>query len=219
MDLRLLTVDDIVHPPVVVPPTKKVDEMFDFFRNHQCRAAVVLNEFGGVEGFVSITDVLHFIFGSIAGRVEGQDLHRDRDQDEYEVPGNMKLVDFNNLTNFGLEDPRMTTIAGIAFRHLDRLPKVGDVVALGDLEMTILEMDAHRIAKMRVRRVAGQPEYDEPPAEHHESSAPEPADGDHRGAGPEAADVSHGRTDRDAERVETPSSAEHQPTPERDRVT
>jgi CBS domain containing-hemolysin-like protein len=153
MDLRLLNVDDIVHPPVVVPPTKKVDEMFEFFQTNQCRAAVVLNEFGGVDGFVTITDVLNFIFSQISGRVEGQEFHRDQDQDEYEVPGSMKLVDFNNLTNFGLEDPRMTTIAGVAFRHLDHLPRVGDVVALEDLEMRVLEMDAHRIARLQVRRV------------------------------------------------------------------
>lgn len=154
MDLRLLSVSDIVHPPVVVPPTKKVDEMFDFFQQRKCRAAVVLNEFGGVDGMITITDVLNFIFGQIAGQAPGEELHRDRDQDEYEVPGEMKLADFNNLTHFGLDDPRMTTIAGVTFRQLDCLPKVGDVIAIDDLEITVLEMDSHRIALVRVRRVA-----------------------------------------------------------------
>jgi CBS domain containing-hemolysin-like protein len=161
MDQRLLTVDDVVHPPVVAPPTKKVDEMFDFFQVHNCRAAVVLNEFGGVEGIVTITDVMNFIFGQVSGEVAGQELHRDRDQDEYEVPGEMKLVDLNNLTHFGLEDPRMTTIAGVAFRHLDRLPVVGDIVTVEDLEITVLDMDAHRIAKVRVRRIAEAPPPEE----------------------------------------------------------
>jgi CBS domain containing-hemolysin-like protein len=162
MDLRLLNVDDVVHPAVVVPPTKKVDEMFEFFQKRQCRAAVVLNEFGGVEGFVTITDVLNFIFGQIAGRVKGEELHRDQDLDDYEVPGDMKLVDFNNLTNFGLEDPRMTTIAGVAFRHLDGLPKVGDLIVIDDLELTVLEMESHRIARLRVRRVTRPAEVEGP---------------------------------------------------------
>lgn len=161
MDLRLLNVDDLVHPPVVVPPTKKVDEMFEFFQKRQCRAAVVLNEFGGVEGFVTIKDVLNFVFGGIAGRANYQELYRHHDQDDYEVPGDMKLVDFNNLTNFGLEDPRMTTIAGVAFRHLDGLPKVGDVVVHDDLELTVLGMDAHRISRLRVRRIAHTDEVEE----------------------------------------------------------
>jgi hypothetical protein len=47
----------------------------------------------------------------------------------------------------------MTTIAGVAFRQLDGLPKVGDIVVLDDLELSVLEMDLHRIARLRVRRV------------------------------------------------------------------
>jgi len=62
----------------------------------------------------------------------------------------MKLNDFNNLTNFGIEDPRMTTIGGVAFRHLDRLPKPGDKVTVEGIMITILEMDEHRIVKVRV---------------------------------------------------------------------
>ena len=57
----------------------------------------------------------------------------------------MKLTDFNDLTNFGIEDPRMTTIGGVVFRYLDRLPKVGDQVAMDGLIATVLEMDGHRI--------------------------------------------------------------------------
>ena len=67
VDLSTLTPRDLMHPPVVVPPTKKVDEMFDFFQNNRARAAVVLNEFGGVDGFITMKDVLTFIFGEIAG--------------------------------------------------------------------------------------------------------------------------------------------------------
>ena len=141
-----------MHPPVVVPLTKKVDEMFDFFTANNARAAAVLNEFGGVEGFVTMKDVLTFIFGQISGDVEGQELYHERDEDSYEVDGDMKLTDFNNLSNFGIEDPRMTTIGGVAFRHLDRLPRVGDSISIEDISITVLEMDEHRIARVRVSR-------------------------------------------------------------------
>lgn len=150
VDLSTLEPGEIMHPPVVVPLTKKVDEMFDFFQANNARAAVVLNEFGGVEGLVSMKDVLTFIFGQISGDVQGQELYQERDENSYEVKGDMKLTDFNNLTNFGIEDPRMTTIGGVAFRHLDRLPKVGDSVNLEGIIITVLEMDEHRIASVRV---------------------------------------------------------------------
>ena len=160
MDLRLLSMDDVVHPPVVVPLTKKVDEMFDYFQNHNCRAAVVLNEFGGVAGFVTITDVLNAIFGQISGPLAGEELHSETDQEIYEVPGDMKLSDFESLTNFGIEDQRMTTIGGVAFRHIDRLPRVGDTVLIDDLRVTVLDMDAHRIARVRIERVVGVDDED-----------------------------------------------------------
>ena len=151
-DLSSLKPEDILHPPVVVPLTKKVDEMFDFFQANNARAAVVLNEFGGVEGLVTMRGVLNFIFGQVSGEVTGQELYQERDENDYEVPGDMKLNDFNNLTNFGIEDPRMTTIGGVAFRHLDRLPRPGDKVTVEGIMITVLEMDEHRITKVRVSR-------------------------------------------------------------------
>ena len=147
-----------MHPPVVVPLTKKVDEMFDFFQENNARAAAVLNEFGGVEGFITMKDVLTFIFGQISGEVSGSEHYQERDENLYEVPGDMKLTDFNNLTNFGIEDPRMTTIGGVAFRHLDRLPRVGDNVQVEGLTITIVDMEAHRIARVRVGRGAAAQE-------------------------------------------------------------
>jgi len=145
--------EDIMHPPVVVPLTKKVDEMFDFFQVNEVRAAVCLNEFGGVEGFITMRGVLNFIFGDISGGSKATaGYYEEKDYNIYEVPGDMKLNDFNNLTNFGIEDPRMTTIAGVAFRLLDRLPRKGDKVESGDIIIQILEMDVHRISRVRVAK-------------------------------------------------------------------
>ncbi|TNF91645.1 MAG: DUF21 domain-containing protein [Gammaproteobacteria bacterium] len=151
-DLDHLSAEEIIRPPVVVPLTKKVDEMFDFFQARNARAAAVLNEFGGVEGFVTMRDILNFIFEETTGSMKGQELYQERDENVYEVPGQMKLTDFNNLTNFGIEDPRMTTIGGVAFRHLDRLPKEGDTINIEGFRITILDMDVHRIARVRVTR-------------------------------------------------------------------
>lgn len=143
---------DLISPPIVVPPTKKVDEMFDYFRINNARAAVVLSEFGGVEGIITLRDVLTFIFGHLSGELHGQELYAIRDEDAYEVQGDMKLVDFNNLTNFAIHDPRMTTIGGVAFRHLDRLPQVGDEVVVEGYVLTVLEVAEQRIIRLRVAR-------------------------------------------------------------------
>ncbi len=152
-DQEALSPEDIMHSPVVVPLTKKVDEMFDFFQDHQVRAAACLNEFGGVEGFITMRGVINFIFGDVSGGMRATaDFYAEKDNNIYEVPGDMKLNDFNNLANFGIEDPRMTTIGGVAFRLLDRLPREGDKVRMDDILIQVLEMDVHRIARVRVAR-------------------------------------------------------------------
>ncbi|MCP5365943.1 MAG: DUF21 domain-containing protein [Hyphomicrobiales bacterium] len=151
-DLSAIKLKQILHPPVVVPPTKTVDEMFDFFQSHNARAAAVLNEFGGIDGFITMRDVINFIFGEISEGVHGQELYQERDGNVFEVDGAMKLTAFDDLTNFGIEDPRMTTIGGVVFRHLDRLPKVGDRVEFDGFVATVLAMDGHRVARLRVTR-------------------------------------------------------------------
>jgi CBS domain containing-hemolysin-like protein len=191
-DLAALKPSDILLPPVVVPLTKKVDEMFDFFKTTNARAALVLNEFGGVEGLVTMRDVLTFIFGHLSGEIEGQALYEERDENVYEVPGEMKLVDFNNLTNFGIEDPRMTTIGGVLFRHLDRLPQAGDEVKVEDFWMTVLEAKEQRITRVRVAR--GGPWRE---GETIREAGSEEDDGAQE-AGPPGRDTQDGGTDRQA---------------------
>ncbi|MGI9513946.1 MAG: hemolysin family protein [Anderseniella sp.] len=151
-DLKTIHPEDIMHAPVVVPPTKNVDEMFDFFQANNARAAIVLNEFGGVEGLITMRDIIKFIFGEISENISSQAYYQERDENVYEVPGDMKLTDFNDLTNFGIEDPRMTTIGGVVFRHLDRLPSADDTVVVDGYAATVLAMEGHRVASVRIAK-------------------------------------------------------------------
>ena len=105
---------------------------------------------------LTLRDVLTYLFGHISGEVPGREHYQERDDNVYVVPGDMKLTDFDDLTNFGIWDPRMTTIAGFAFRHLDRMPRVGDKVTTEGFEITVLELDGQRIAKVRVARGTGE---------------------------------------------------------------
>ena len=207
VDQNALSLQQIMHPPVVVPLTKKVDEMFDFFQANNARAAAVLNEFGGVEGFLTMKDVLTFIFGQISDDISGSDLYRERDENTYEIPGDMKLNDFNNLTNFGIEDPRMTTIGGVAFRHLDHLPVEGDQVRVEGITITVLEMEVHRIAKVRVSKSGV--DYKVADIENREDSKIENTVVGRSGQNPTDPPASEQRvTEPDAEAVFSPAETE-----------
>jgi CBS domain containing-hemolysin-like protein len=151
-DFNTLKIDDILHPPVIVPPTKKVDEMFDFFLDHKVQAAAILNEFGGIDGLVTMKSVLSFVFGKITPETAPQLVYVELAENIYEVAGDMKLTSFNDLTNFGVSDPRMTTIGGAMLRALDRLPQVGDEITIEGVVLTVLEMKGHRIARLRAAK-------------------------------------------------------------------
>ncbi len=145
-----LTIEELIRPPAVVPLTKKVDEMFEYFQKSHTRAAAVLNEFGGVAGFITLRDVLRFIFGELAIKKEEEILLQEVSPQIYELPGDVKLTELKRLTAIDLKDQRMTTVAGVAFRHIDRLPMVGDIVHFDNIVITVLEMDSHRISRVRL---------------------------------------------------------------------
>jgi len=164
-DLSKQTLDSIIKPAHFVPPTKKVDEMFDYFQMHNTRVAIILGEYGEVLGLVTMKDVVKFIFGEISGRMEGQEYYSVHDENSYTVPGEMRLTDFYNLTNFDIEDPVMTTIGGVAFRLFDRLPKVGERVTDEGYEFMTQEVKGLRISKIQVRKITA--------SEHTKSDEPE----------------------------------------------
>jgi len=230
VDLESLTPSDVMHPPVVVPPTKNVDEMFDFFTANNSRAAIVLNEFGGVDGMITMRDIIKFIFGEISEGVSSQAYYLEEDENTYKVPGDMKLTDFNDLTNFGIEDPRMTTIGGVVFRYLDRLPKVGDSVYIEGYQASVLEMDRHRVARVCVAKHAvTQDDEAEAPSETDETvtsaevvvhpsaikNESEKAEADDRGQGDESEPADEkapkGKTTKDKATKEKATKAKTEP--------
>lgn len=174
VDFSTLPLASLLHPVTMVPPTKKVDEMFEFFLEHNSQAAIVLNEFGGVDGLVTLKSLVTFIFGHAGGEEPLRELFTETAPDVFRIDGGMKLNDFNAITNFGITDQRMTTISGVVLRHLDRPPEVGDVVVVEGVRLQVLAVDGHRIASLLVM-----------PAGQHPAAE----------AAPESADSERGRQD------------------------
>ncbi|HCO58831.1 MAG TPA: hypothetical protein DIT58_01460 [Porticoccaceae bacterium] len=144
----------MLRPIVVVPPTKRLDEMLEYFIQHQELAAMVLSEFGGVEGMITIRNLVEFVFDPLTKIFSGAEDFAGSEPGYYEVPGEMKLAAFNDLTNYGITDQRMTTIGGGGFRHLDRLPQEGDKLTVNGVDIWVEAMHEHRIVSLRVARAA-----------------------------------------------------------------
>jgi Mg2+/Co2+ transporter CorB len=158
VDLSTVTLEELLRPAVMVPSTKKIDEMFDYFQNNEAQTACVLNEFGGIDGVISLDDVLNFVFSRPASEAFELGATIDHDSASFEVAGDMKLIDFNKLTNLAVDDARMTTVAGFVLRNLDRLPQVGDTVTLEGLSLVVSEMDDNRISRIAAVPASESPE-------------------------------------------------------------
>ena len=151
-DVESLKIEDLIQPPVIVPVTKKVDEMFDYFLQHKAQAAAVLNEFGGIDGLITLKRVLSFVFGEITPESSKTTAYKQIAENVYEVSGEMKLTALESLTNFGLSDSRMTTVGGIVLRAIDRIPKINDEIVIEGVVLKVIEMQGMRISKLLVSK-------------------------------------------------------------------
>ncbi len=195
-DLSAVTLDMILKPAHFVPPTKKVDEMFDYFQQHNTRIAIILGEYGEVFGIVTMKDVLTFIFGEISGKMEGQEYYKEDDENSYTVPGEMRLSDFYNLTNFDIEDPVMATIGGVAFRLFDRLPEPGDHLTHDGYRFVVKQRSGLRISQLQVHKVTSSEQTEGenaapagPPAGNNEEGRDQADEGQHAGEGQARSDA------------------------------
>jgi len=145
---------EILHPPICVAPTRQVDEMLDFLEEHNARAALVVSEFGSVDGIVTLSDVTNFLFAGVFEDASPSAAEIVPVEDGFEIEGGTTLATIRKITGLNIQDPFMTTIAGVALRQFDQLPAVGDHVDFDDFTLTVLEMDGLRIGRVLLERAA-----------------------------------------------------------------
>jgi len=149
-------VQDIARPAFFVPGTREVEDVLADMKRQKVHLAIVLDEFGGTAGLVTMEDLLEEIVGPI---------YDEYDQAPTAAPGTVtssagsgvpilaggtEISDVNRLLKLHLDDADYTTIGGLLFGQLGRLPKVGDRVNLQGATFEILEMDGRRVGRVRV---------------------------------------------------------------------
>jgi CBS domain containing-hemolysin-like protein len=141
-----------LHPAIAVPPTKEVDEMLDFFAEHDARAALVVNEFGSVDGLVTLDDVTHFLFDGVYNEpvIDVEEIRKV--EGGYEIEASTPLSEIRHITGMDIPETMMTTIAGTALRNFGVVPKVGDHIDIEGFTLEVTEMDNLRISRVRLLR-------------------------------------------------------------------
>ena len=148
---------DLLRKPVFVPETKPVNDLLQMLQKMRTHIAVVLDEYGGVSGIVTIEDVLEEIVGEIVDEYDEEvaDEVRKIDDDTCEAPGRTHIDEINELLNIELpEDGDFDTIGGFVFSELGRVPLVGESLVWQErVEIQVLEASKRRIEKVRIGRV------------------------------------------------------------------
>jgi CBS domain containing-hemolysin-like protein len=150
---------ELVRKPLFVPETKAVDDLLQMFQQLRTHIAIVLDEYGGVSGLVTIEDVLEEIVGEIDDEydAETEDEIRRIDQDTLEALGRTHIDEINEEMNLELpEDGDYDTIGGLVFSELGRIPQTGEELVWQDkVRIVVLEATRRRIDRVRVERLAG----------------------------------------------------------------
>ena len=142
----------IIRPAIFVPESKKVEPLLKEFRSNRYHMAIVVDEYGGVSGVITIEDILEQIVGEIEDETD------DEIEEEIKhLAGNVYLVkaltelsDFNEYFNCEFNESDADTIGGIVLRQFNHMPKKGELFSLGNFEFKVLVADNRRMQMLQV---------------------------------------------------------------------
>jgi magnesium and cobalt transporter len=153
-------VRDMLRPAVFIPEAKRLNVLLKEFRSNRNHIAIVVDEYGGVAGMVTIEDVLEQIVGDIEDEYD-----YDEDEDNiiqnadghYRVKALTEIVDFNEVVGTDFSDEEFSTIGGLVVNKFGHLPKRGDSIVIDNLTVTVLRADSRRLHSIQVEVIPDEP--------------------------------------------------------------
>jgi len=146
----------LVREAMYVPDTRAAERVLDDLRRTRAHMAVVLDEFGGTSGIVTMEDLIEEVIGDIADEYDVAARDALMQNGMLELAGSMSLIDVRSDHSIRIPDGSWSTLGGYVFSQLGRLPKVGDRVAFPGGELEVVAMDGKRVAAVRVHRAAAE---------------------------------------------------------------
>lgn len=151
-DAEEVRIADLIRKAMVVPESKKIASLLHEFRQNRYHMAVVIDEYGGISGLVTIEDILEQIVGDIEDEYDAEDDNpeniRSISKNVYSVQGLTPLDEFNEYFKTSFEEA--DTIAGIIMHAFGHMPSRGESIEINGLDFKVLTTDARRIVNVRV---------------------------------------------------------------------
>ena len=143
---------NLIRPALFVPETKILDELLTQFQQEQVHIAIVMDEYGGVSGIVTIEHLLEEIVGEIEDEFDFGDPNIEKiDSNNYIIDGKTSLEQVNELLSIDIEGDGFDTIGGLVYQRLGKIPSVGDDISIGNLNVEVTETVGRRVKKLVVK--------------------------------------------------------------------
>jgi CBS domain containing-hemolysin-like protein len=152
---REVSLSDHLRQAYFVPEAKKVAELLTELQAKRIHMAIVVDEYGGVAGIVTLEDIVEEIVGEIRDEYDQAEelLYQAVNDDEYLFQGRIDLDDFNDIMGTELPNGEADTLSGLIYSRIGRVPTAGDNVQIQDLQLTVEQVSGQRIRKVRALRL------------------------------------------------------------------
>ncbi|MBI4232841.1 MAG: HlyC/CorC family transporter [Chloroflexi bacterium] len=156
--LQAIRLPDLLRPPFFIPETMRLNALLREFQQRRVHLAIVVDEYGGTAGLVTMEDLLEEIVGEIVDEFdESQPQVQVIDQDEAILDARISLADLNQLFAVSLQGEGFDTVGGFVYSRLGKIPNPGDTVEADGLRIEVLSTAKRRIQKVRVQRQLQEP--------------------------------------------------------------
>jgi CBS domain containing-hemolysin-like protein len=150
---------DIARPAYFIPESKRVDELLAEFKKSKVHLAIVVDEYGGTAGLVTIEDLLEEIVGEIQDEYDREETPVERvNSHEAILDARVSIDELRELFGFEIEDEDYDTVGGFVYHHLGKVPEAGDEVRVDGLTLRVLSVLGRRIKKVRATKASGDEE-------------------------------------------------------------
>jgi magnesium and cobalt transporter len=144
----------MLRPANIIPESKRINVLLQEFREQRYHMAIVIDEYGGVSGLLTIEDILEEIVGEIEDETDAHEPEqiREIDQGAYAVDAIIEIADFNEYFDVGFADDEFDTIAGLVIEAFGHLPSVGESIAIDNFIFKVVSGDSRKITQLEVSR-------------------------------------------------------------------
>jgi magnesium and cobalt transporter len=154
-----ISVAEVMRVPYFVPETKNVEELLQEFRTKRVHMAIVIDEYGGTSGLITIEDLIEEIVGDIQDEYDAEEEWLVEEPDgSVLVDARLNIEELEEHFETTVTREKFDTVGGYLFNLFGHVPQIGEEIREGDLVMTVVDSDARKVRKARIRRtVASEP--------------------------------------------------------------